>query len=166
MRLLARRLHQSAGVAGRSFGRRIAASALSRCASVAYGSRDAAGPSCASTGPPEEPDNCCGSQCDPCVWEVYYQDLKDYQKGFFKATPAMQASCKALSRTADDIEPGDHARLRNLRSKRGRAMNGLIVEILEPDKRLPGLWTVMPVGVDKRMSFIPANLELQPHRRR
>ncbi|GAA0149751.1 hypothetical protein LIER_08853 [Lithospermum erythrorhizon] len=32
--------------------------------------------------PPEKPlpDDCCGSGCVRCVWDVYYDDLEDYNK--------------------------------------------------------------------------------------
>jgi hypothetical protein len=32
--------------------------------------------------PPEKPapEECCGSGCDPCVFEVYEQQLEDYRR--------------------------------------------------------------------------------------
>lgn len=32
--------------------------------------------------PPEKPltDDCCGSGCDRCVWDIYYEELEAYNK--------------------------------------------------------------------------------------
>ncbi|CAI0448776.1 unnamed protein product [Linum tenue] len=34
--------------------------------------------------PPEkpEPGDCCGSGCVRCVWDVYYEELEDYNKAY------------------------------------------------------------------------------------
>ncbi|CAL1389839.1 unnamed protein product [Linum trigynum] len=34
--------------------------------------------------PPEkpEPGDCCGSGCVRCVWDVYYEELEDYNKTY------------------------------------------------------------------------------------
>lgn len=36
---------------------------------------------------PPADDDCCGSACDPCVWDFYYDDLAKWQ--------AQQAEIKA-----------------------------------------------------------------------
>ncbi|XP_047319027.1 uncharacterized protein DDB_G0284459 [Impatiens glandulifera] len=32
--------------------------------------------------PPEKPlpGDCCGNGCEPCVWDIYYEELADYNK--------------------------------------------------------------------------------------
>lgn len=39
---------------------------------------------------PDKPqdDDCCGGACDPCVWDIFYEDLSAYRK--------QQRSLKAL----------------------------------------------------------------------
>ncbi|CAL1373978.1 unnamed protein product [Linum trigynum] len=34
--------------------------------------------------PPEKPESgdCCGSGCVRCVWDVYYEELEDYNKTY------------------------------------------------------------------------------------
>ncbi|XP_042501263.1 uncharacterized protein LOC122079084 [Macadamia integrifolia] len=38
--------------------------------------------------PPEkpEPGDCCGSGCVRCVWDIYYDELEDYNNRYGKAT--------------------------------------------------------------------------------
>ncbi|KAG2239297.1 hypothetical protein Bca4012_024046 [Brassica carinata] len=40
--------------------------------------------------PPEkpEPGDCCGSGCVRCVWDVYYDELEEYNKLLSASTPA------------------------------------------------------------------------------
>ncbi|WP_020397163.1 oxidoreductase-like domain-containing protein [Thiolinea disciformis] len=29
---------------------------------------------------PPEPHECCGSGCDPCIWDIYYEALRRWQE--------------------------------------------------------------------------------------
>ncbi|HMT92989.1 oxidoreductase-like domain-containing protein [uncultured Thiothrix sp.] len=29
---------------------------------------------------PPTPNECCESGCDPCVWDIYYEDLRKWQE--------------------------------------------------------------------------------------
>ncbi|KAI4386790.1 hypothetical protein MLD38_004692 [Melastoma candidum] len=44
--------------------------------------KEAPGKSAPPPPPPEKPspDDCCGSGCVRCVWDVYYEDLEEYEK--------------------------------------------------------------------------------------
>ncbi|KQJ91163.1 uncharacterized protein LOC100823317 [Brachypodium distachyon] len=57
--------------------------------------------------PPEKPlpGDCCGSGCVRCVWDVYYEDLEDYQKALAAhSSSSPPAGDKAASNkaSADD----------------------------------------------------------------
>ena len=29
---------------------------------------------------PPAPNECCENGCDPCVWDIYYEDLRQWQE--------------------------------------------------------------------------------------
>lgn len=43
--------------------------------------------------PPEKPlpDDCCGSGCVRCVWDMYYEELEEYNK-LYKSNPDVKPS--------------------------------------------------------------------------
>ncbi|KAM3363064.1 hypothetical protein P3S68_017918 [Capsicum galapagoense] len=43
--------------------------------------------------PPEKPlpDDCCGSGCVRCVWDMYYEELEEYNK-LYKSNPDVKSS--------------------------------------------------------------------------
>lgn len=43
--------------------------------------------------PPEKPlpDDCCGSGCVRCVWDIYYDELEEYNK-LYKTSPDVEPS--------------------------------------------------------------------------
>ena len=102
----------------------------------------------------EEPTNCCGSGCDPCVWERYHDYLKDYQSRLvnweLKHTSPSQHLGEDTPQNSDEMQPGSRATLRNFQNKRLLHMNGLFVDILrEEDQRSNRdvrRWRVRPVG--------------------
>eukprot|EP00928_Gymnodinium_smaydae_P028424 TRINITY_DN21684_c0_g1_i2.p1 TRINITY_DN21684_c0_g1~~TRINITY_DN21684_c0_g1_i2.p1 ORF type:complete len:179 (-),score=15.53 TRINITY_DN21684_c0_g1_i2:261-722(-) len=119
-----------------------------------------------STGqPPEEPTNCCSGGCDPCVWEVYYGDLGIYQRDVLKLTSggggggAMPAQAQPPRNNSDaDLKGVDRARIRGMRTKRGRAANGLAVNVLGEDPKTKR-WRVTIVGTTRVLSLAACNLE-------
>ncbi|KAL3031831.1 hypothetical protein AAZX31_02G049600 [Glycine max] len=44
--------------------------------------------------PPEkpEPGDCCGSGCVRCVWDVYYDELEEYNKRYKQVDPSPKPS--------------------------------------------------------------------------
>mmetsp|Transcript_152030 Transcript_152030/g.488135 ORF Transcript_152030/g.488135 Transcript_152030/m.488135 type:complete len:166 (-) Transcript_152030:224-721(-) len=115
----------------------------------------------------EEPTNCCGSGCDPCVWEVYHDHLKAYQVALARWEAAGAAAAVAAAAVAGPPSPrepgrfdvGDRARLCNFKTKRLLHMNGLAVDILG-EQSSPGSgtmrWNVRPVG-GHRVLALPAD---------
>ncbi|KAK4368099.1 hypothetical protein RND71_011891 [Anisodus tanguticus] len=43
--------------------------------------------------PPEKPlsGDCCGSGCVRCVWDIYYEELQEYNQ-FYKSNPDVKLS--------------------------------------------------------------------------
>lgn len=37
---------------------------------------------------PPGDNECCESGCDPCVWDLYYEDLRDWQQEYEAAKQA------------------------------------------------------------------------------
>uniref|UniRef100_A0A7S2F9Q4 Oxidoreductase-like domain-containing protein n=1 Tax=Alexandrium andersonii TaxID=327968 RepID=A0A7S2F9Q4_9DINO len=97
----------------------------------------------------EEPDNCCGSGCDPCVWDAYHQSLKGWQRD-------------RLRWEAGANDSGDgHLWLKGFRGKRLREMNGLEVEVVGQDES-SGRWRVRPVGGFRMLTLPLEKLALSP----
>lgn len=43
------------------------------------GDKDSSPPSPQTLQEPKEPDDCCESGCEPCVWEIYFDEMKAYR---------------------------------------------------------------------------------------
>eukprot|EP00931_Biecheleriopsis_adriatica_P082529 TRINITY_DN55976_c0_g1_i1.p1 TRINITY_DN55976_c0_g1~~TRINITY_DN55976_c0_g1_i1.p1 ORF type:complete len:144 (-),score=25.94 TRINITY_DN55976_c0_g1_i1:167-598(-) len=110
----------------------------------------------------EEPTNCCGNNCDPCVWEVYHDKLKLYQARLRK-WEQLSLDGPPGQVQLDGISPGSRAYMKNLRAASLVHMNGLLVDVLQRDSQSQKLerWLVRPVG-GQRVLILPADkLEAQ-----
>eukprot|EP00440_Ansanella_granifera_P005229 gb/GFBE01005672.1/.p1 GENE.gb/GFBE01005672.1/~~gb/GFBE01005672.1/.p1 ORF type:complete len:153 (+),score=12.54 gb/GFBE01005672.1/:1-459(+) len=115
----------------------------------------------------EEPTNCCGNNCDPCVWEVYHDKLKVYQASLraWECQNAEHASSK-INRAAGGakFEPGCRAYLANIQAASLQHMNGLLVDILERDpssRTNSERWRVRPVGGTRVLILPEEKLEMR-----
>ncbi|CEM18378.1 unnamed protein product [Vitrella brassicaformis CCMP3155] len=54
--------------------------------------------------PPEkpDPDDCCGSGCSPCIFDIYYTELEDYEKDLAVWEEAERRRREADSRNYTD----------------------------------------------------------------
>jgi hypothetical protein len=56
--------------------------------------------------PPEKPlpGDCCGSGCVRCVWDIYYDEVQDYQKALAAHESAAEAEPAGDKASADEAK--------------------------------------------------------------
>lgn len=113
----------------------------------------------------EEPTNCCGSGCDPCVWEVYHDNLKRYQRLLtdWEDRHAVKPQEEVRDQPANGFKRGDRARLKNFKTRRLLHMNDVLVDVLCEDASMNSdvrRWQVRPVGGSRLLRLPSDKLEL------